>query len=376
MTSEKYNSNKNNTIKLEFINVFNKCVNNLLDNKIVTHGLTNNEIDYFNKFNEYIKINSIDNINKQYTTKQNNISTYLHISKQNDDTSNNENKSFIINNNINNINNNINNNTIGTNNTSIKFIEYFEKQIIISMSDIPIVLYEQHSILNTNIINIDNNIDNNINNKRWCNYVPHLDDWKKNMIGINDYEKYYEYINKKIDYDKFIDIYDKLILYTNNINIDLNNIRMIFYREYCVDPTIVFLYYRQKFPMISNDEYKNLKYIKLYMQYTFQKNSINLFISKTKEFSTLTKQIYDDNNCYVIVLKYLNVIFEIFNKNNVCIWDNILINYLNYYPTKYDQCYFINNIYSNINNVNMNVYQFIMGSGKSTTIIPYLLYKN
>ena len=61
-----------------------------------------------------------------------------------------------------------------------------------------------------------------------------------------------------------------------------------------------------------------------------------------------------------------------------------MINYLNYYPTKKDQCFFINEILNknnkndnkNKNNKNMQMYQFVMGSGKSTTIIPYILYMN
>ena len=73
------------------------------------------------------------------------------------------------------------------------------------------------------------------------------------------------------------------------------------------------------------------------------------------------------------------MITEIVNKENKCIDNNILINFLNIYTTKYDQCFFINQINDDLNNItkkNMNIYQFIMGSGKSTTIIPFLLYKN
>ena len=196
---------------------------------------------------------------------------------------------------------------------------------------------------------------------------------------MNDFMQYYKQTNEIILYDDFKKIYDKFTKLINKLDEFLFTIKKYFDRRYSVDPIVVFLFLKDI--NIEFNKTDQLRSIKQYMQVTIQKNSINLFISKTAEFLNIESDIYNKNNCSTVINKYIKIIFEILNKDNKCIMNEILINYLNYYPTKFDQCFFINNILDNnsntlINKKNMQIYQFVMGSGKSTTIIPYILYKN
>ena len=97
-------------------------------------------------------------------------------------------------------------------------------------------------------------------------------------------------------------------------------------------------------------------------------NDINIFESMLLDLFKPFIEIFVDNY-YEDSNNTIKIINNLFTKNTIFC-------YLSKFLFRYDQSLFYNNYQTKKNNDILSIHQFLMGSGKSTLIIPYLVYNN
>ena len=211
-------------------------------------------------------------------------------------------------------------------------------------------------------------------------------DINQNLLVLNggdikDFDSYKKNNSNFLDYNIFVEIKNYIIKKQNELMIHIEKLNAHHLSIYGLNIYNVFTkYYKFNFidvntnnPIVTinnisrfteNDvEYFNNEFI--YYIYNCSFNySLTFFLEKTKEF---TQDNFTDK-CGSYVFNLLNeLVTSIKSKQN------ILFNYISGYCINQNQHYFIDTVKKS---KNLNIYQSIMGSGKSTVVIPYIILDN
>jgi len=364
-------------------NISNKIDNNNYYYNYYNNDNNYNKIDIYDKyyyllniFNEYICENYLTNnniekfiidINLNYKNKEYVIADYYKFYDKNYIT----------------IMNKINNLSFSEeiNNIFLKYDKDYKYEYINNNNKL-FDIYDDTITINNNIMDIMDIMDIFKN----INYIENTDKTNLTTINIDDINddfikklkdninKFNNYINNKKGYFKNIfdintlikNIDDKLIIIIfkiNNLYDELYENFKYYYNQFWTD--IIF----------RNDKtYYNILY------YSLIYNVLNNFQQELKEFN------YDDlyksyklNNICKLLLEHN---YKIIEKNNEFILDKLenrktkdqlIFEFFNGFFIRYDQLILCKNILNNlIYEKNKNIYQLLMGSGKSSVIMPYV----
>ena len=232
-----------------------------------------------------------------------------------------------------------------------------------------------NKVINTNIYNKEIRDVSKVRlNKQILGYYEDFENYRfSNNISINLAQK------------TFKNIYDTINDLSKKINIELNKLRYdIYYKTgYSITHYLyTFMsakYYHDKNTQLS-DNYKTrflmiLRICKYYLKLNIIYDVCLNFLSKSID-NLNNDQIWPD-----LFKPFIEIFNEYYNKNitykNILYNNNTIFCYLSGYLPRYEQSQF----YEKFTKINKNdnilsLYQFLMGSGKSTIIIPYLVYNN
>ena len=338
----------------------------------------------FNQYNEYIGNKVIHN-QKFLINNNNTDDCFDELGDRIKDKSNLINS--VMNNNIDNINNDV---YVKLFNAKQNFIKN-----LYNYYDLDILKNHKYTLLfnlmNTTFNDINKILDNNKKNNKIdrvsCLKEKDQFDINENSLVLNggdikDFDSYKKNNSNFLDYDIFEEIKNYIIKKQDESSIHIEKLNAHHLSIYGLNIYNVFTkYYKFNFIDINinnnssitidniskfteNDvEYFNNEFI--YYIYNCSFNySLKFFLEKTKEF---TQDNFTDK-CGSYVFNLLNeLVASIKSKQN------ILFNYISGYCINQNQHYFIDTVKKS---KNLNIYQSIMGSGKSTVVIPYIILDN